>query len=101
MSLEHNAARSKMKLVYYAQSLCGSPTSTNRAVQIVAAVWPVVHFLCLYNKKNVHHLRCVQITVDLIALALYDVVLYCDDSGSMSFEEGVSHPLAGSFPTSA
>lgn len=31
----------------------------------------------------------VQITLDLVALALYDVVLYCDDSGSMAFEEGV------------
>lgn len=27
--------------------------------------------------------------MDLVALALYDVVLYCDDSGSMAFEEGV------------
>ena len=50
---------------------------------------------------QLNNVRCVQITVDLIALALYDVVLYCDDSGSMSFEEGVSHPLADSFPTSA
>ena len=32
----------------------------------------------------------LQITMDLVALALYDVVLYCDDSGSMAFEEGVS-----------
>ncbi len=30
--------------------------------------------------------------MDLVALALYDVVLYCDDSGSMAFEEGVSLP---------
>jgi hypothetical protein len=28
-----------------------------------------------------------EITLDLVALALYDVVLYCDDSGSMAFEE--------------
>lgn len=32
---------------------------------------------------------CLQITLDLVALALYDIVLYCDDSGSMAFEEGV------------
>ena len=31
----------------------------------------------------------MQITMDLVALALYDVVLYCDDSGSMAFEENV------------
>ena len=32
--------------------------------------------------------------MDLVALALYDVVLYCDDSGSMAFEEGVRISLA-------
>lgn len=36
--------------------------------------------------------------MDLVALALYDVILYCDDSGSMAFEENVSlriHKLLG------
>ena len=40
----------------------------------------------------------LQITMDLVALALYDVILYCDDSGSMAFEENVSlriHKLLG------
>ncbi|GAA5926231.1 hypothetical protein JCM1841_001163 [Sporobolomyces salmonicolor] len=32
----------------------------------------------------------LEITMDLAKLALFDVVLYCDDSGSMAFEEGGS-----------
>lgn len=28
----------------------------------------------------------VELALDFAALALYDVVLYCDDSGSMAFE---------------
>ena len=31
-----------------------------------------------------------QVTLDLVALALYDVVLLCDDSASMAYEENVS-----------
>lgn len=41
----------------------------------------------------------MQITLDLVALALYDVVLYCDDSGSMAFEENVRiHPSLSNLP---
>ncbi|GAA5869547.1 hypothetical protein JCM1840_004454 [Sporobolomyces johnsonii] len=32
----------------------------------------------------------LEIAMDLAKLALFDVVLYCDDSGSMAFEEGGS-----------
>jgi hypothetical protein len=32
----------------------------------------------------------LEISMDLIKLALFDIVLYCDDSGSMAFEEGGS-----------
>ena len=28
-----------------------------------------------------------ELAYDLAALALYDIVIYCDDSGSMIFEE--------------
>ena len=28
-----------------------------------------------------------ELAYDLAALALYDIVIYCDDSGSMTFEE--------------
>lgn len=28
-----------------------------------------------------------ELAYDLAALALYDIVIYCDDSGSMVFEE--------------
>lgn len=30
----------------------------------------------------------VELAFDLAALALYDVIIYADDSGSMAFEEG-------------
>mmetsp|Transcript_11888 Transcript_11888/g.35570 ORF Transcript_11888/g.35570 Transcript_11888/m.35570 type:complete len:444 (+) Transcript_11888:82-1413(+) len=32
----------------------------------------------------------VELCLDLVGLALYDIVIYCDDSGSMKFEEGGS-----------
>ena len=32
----------------------------------------------------------LQITLDVAALSLYDICIFCDDSGSMAFEEGVS-----------
>ncbi len=30
----------------------------------------------------------MELAIDLAALALYDIVIYADDSGSMAFEEG-------------
>ena len=30
----------------------------------------------------------MELAIDLSALALYDIVIYADDSGSMAFEEG-------------
>ena len=41
-----------------------------------------------------------ELAYDLAALALYDIVIYCDDSGSMTFEEnGGSVPsFAGVMP---
>lgn len=30
----------------------------------------------------------VELALDFAALALYDIILYCDDSGSMAFEDG-------------
>lgn len=32
----------------------------------------------------------LEIAMDLCKLSLFDVILYCDDSGSMAFEEGGS-----------
>lgn len=35
-----------------------------------------------------HWRLSMELVVDFAALALYDVVIFCDDSGSMAFEEG-------------
>ena len=53
--------------------------------------------ICSYLKPLVHPVPCSalaqrwnmprELAYDLAALALYDIVIYCDDSGSMIFEE--------------
>lgn len=38
----------------------------------------------------------MEIAVDLVRLALYDIVIFADDSGSMSFEETASVSMISS-----
>ena len=41
----------------------------------------------LFDFQNPSLIQCARVANDVVKLALYDIVLYVDDSGSMAFEE--------------
>lgn len=70
-SLMKAVQENQLQAFYPPQRIQQIAASVGNKIDQVAAVWKIP----------------MEIAVDLVRLALYDVVIYADDSGSMAFEE--------------